>query len=71
MKLKVKETAYTVKPKQTEGKLVVRYSVFTVKPKPRGVQIYKNNLASVLKHDRRYGVRIQKQKNTLILKQTD
>jgi hypothetical protein len=71
MKLKVKETAYTVKPKQAEGKLVVRYNTFTVKPKPRGVQIYKNDLASVLKHDRRYGVRIQKQKTTIILKQWD
>lgn len=71
MKLKVKETAYTVRPKQTEGKVLVVYDVFTVKPKPRGVQVYKNILASVLKTDRRTGVRIQKQKNSIILKQWD
>jgi len=33
MKLKVKESAYTVKPKQAEGKLVVRNDDFAVKPK--------------------------------------
>jgi hypothetical protein len=71
MKLKVKETAYSVKPKQAEGKLVVGYNTFTVKPKPRGVQIYKNDLSFVLKHDRRSGVRIQKQNTTTILKQWD
>lgn len=71
MKLKVKETSYTVKPKQAEGKLVVGYGVFSVKPKPRGVRIYSNSMSSVLKHDRRSGVRIQKQKKTTILKQMD
>ncbi len=71
MKLKVKETSYIVKPKQDEGKLLVRYDQFTVKPKPRGVKIYEDKLTAVLKHDRRSGVRIQKQKNTTILKQWD
>jgi hypothetical protein len=71
MKLKVKETTYTVKPKQTEGKLVVSYNVFTVNPKSRGVQIYKSVFSSVLKTDRRTGVQIQKQKNSIILKQWD
>lgn len=71
MKLKVKETSYSVKPKQDEGKLVVRYDSFTVKPKPRGVKIYQDKLTSVLKHDRRSGVRIQKVKNNKILKQWD
>lgn len=71
MKLKVRETDFTVKPKQTEGKLVVRFSVFSVKPKHRGVKIYKDSSTSVLKNDRRYGVRIQKQKKTTILKQWD
>ena len=71
MKLKVKETAYTVKPKQDEGKLVVRFDRFTVKPKPRGVQIYEDKLTAVLKHDRRSGVEIQKVKNDKILKQWD
>ena len=71
MKLKVKETAYTVKPKQDEGKLVVRFDQFTVKPKPRGVKIYEGKLTAVLKHDRRSGVKIQKVKNDKILKQWD
>lgn len=71
MKLKVKETDYTVKPKQEEGKFVVRFDRFTVKPKSRGVKIYEDKLTAVLKHDRRYGVRIQKQKKTTILKQWD
>lgn len=71
MKLKVHETSYTVKPKQDEGKLVVRFDRFTVKPKPRGVKIYESKYTSVLKHDRRYGVKIQKVKNDKILKQWD
>lgn len=71
MKIKVKETAFTVKPKQDEGKLIVRQDSFTVKPKPRGVKVYKNKSASVLKHDRRFGVQIQKVKNNKILKQWD
>jgi hypothetical protein len=71
MKLKVKETSYAANPKQDEGKLLVRYDQFTVKPKPRGVKIYQDKLTTVLKHDRRSGVRIQKQKNTTILKQWD
>jgi hypothetical protein len=71
MKLKVKETAYTVKPKQDEGKLVVRFDRFTVKPKPRGVKIYEGKLTAVLKHDRRSGVKIQKVRNNKILKQWD
>ena len=71
MKLKVKETAYTVKPKQDEGKLVVRFDRFTVKPKPRGVKIYEGKLTAVLKHDLRSGVKIQKVRNNKILKQTD
>jgi len=71
MKLKVKETSYSVKPKQDEGKLVVQYDAFTVKPKPRGVKIYEGKLTTVLKHDRRSGVQIQKVKNNKILKQWD
>lgn len=71
MKLKIQETSYTIKPKQVEGKLVVGFDVFTVKPKPRGVRIYNNEKTSVLKHDRRYGVKIQKVKSYKILKQTD
>jgi hypothetical protein len=71
MKLKVKETSYGVKPKQSEGKLVVRFDRFTVKPKPRGVKIYLGKLTSVLKHDRRSGVKIQKSANNKILKQWD
>jgi len=71
MKLKVKETSYSVKPKQDEGKLLVRYDSFTVKPKPRGVKIYEGKLTTVLKHDRRSGVRIQKVKNNKILNQWD
>ena len=71
MKLKVKNTVFTVKPKQDEGKLVVRFDRFTVKPKPRGVKIYESKMTSVLKHDRRYGVKIQKVNTSKILKQWD
>jgi len=71
MKLKVKETSYSVKPKQDEGKLLVRYNSFSVKPKHRGVKIYEGKLTTVLKHDRRSGVRIQKVKNNKILNQWD
>lgn len=71
MKLKIQETSYTIKPKQVEGKLVVGFDVFTVKPKPRGVRIYTNEQTSVLKQDRRCGVKIQKVKSYKILKQTD
>jgi hypothetical protein len=71
MKLKIKEISYSVKPKQDEGKLVVRFDRFTMKPKPRGVKIYESKLTTVLKHDRRSGVRIQKVKNNKILKQWD
>jgi len=71
MKLKVKETSYTVKPKQTEGKLVVGYDKFILNLKPRGVRIYKTRLSSLLNHDRQYGVKIKKQKNITILKQMD
>jgi hypothetical protein len=71
MKLKVKETSYAANPKQDEGKLLVRYHQFTVKPKPRGVKIYQDKLTAVLKHDRRIGVLIQKVKNNKILKQWD
>ena len=71
MRLKVKEISFTVKPKQTEGKLVAGYNDFTVKPKPRGVKIWKQPQTSVLKHNRRYGVKIKKLKNTTILKQWD
>jgi hypothetical protein len=42
-----------------------------VKPKPRGVKIYQDKLTTVLKHDRRSGVRIQKVQNNKILKQWD
>ena len=71
MKLKVREIDFIVKPKQIEGKLVLRFSDFKVKPKPRGVKIYKHSSTSVVKHDRHYGVKIQKQNKTTILKQTD
>jgi len=71
MKLKVKNTEFTVKPKQSEGKLVVRFDRFTVKPKPRGVKIYKGKLTTVLKHDRRSGVKIEKTQTNKILKQVD
>jgi len=33
MKLKIKNAVYSVKPKQVEGKLLVRYDKFSVKPK--------------------------------------
>ena len=71
MKLKVKQFYFTVKPKQDEGKLLVRFDQFTIKPKPHGVVIQKKRIVSVIKHDRRYGVRIQKVKNDKILKQWD
>jgi hypothetical protein len=71
MKLKVKENSYTVNPKQDEGKLLVRFDGFDVKPKPRGVKIFKKKYTSVLKRDRRFGVKIQKAKNNKILKQWD
>jgi len=71
MRIKVKETAFTVKPKQAEGKLLVRNDEWTVKPKPHGVAIYENKFKSVLKHDRRYGVKIQKVNTSKILKQWD
>lgn len=71
MKLKIKETTHKTKPKQTEGKLIAKDNSFRVKPKPLGVNIYKNTISSVLKNDRRVGVRIEKQKITTILKQQD
>lgn len=71
MKLKIKDYFLTAKPKQNEGKLVVRFDRFTVKPKERGVKIYLGKLTSVLKHDRRFGVRIEKTIKNKILKQWD
>ena len=71
MNLKVKETSYSVKPKQDEGKLVARFERYDIKPKARGVKIYKNKLTAVLKHDRRYGVKIQKQKLVRMLHRWD
>ena len=71
MKLKVKETSYSAKPKQDEGKLLVRYDTFTVRSKHLGVKIYEGKLTTVLKHDRRSGVRIQKVKTDKILNQWD
>ena len=71
MNLKVKETSYSVKPKQDEGKLVARFDRYDIKPKARGVKIYKSKLTGVLKCDRRYGVKIQKQKLVRMLHQWD
>ena len=71
MKLQVNETSYTVKPKQTEGKLVVRFDEFSVQPKPRGVKLFKKKSTSVLKTDERTGVRIEKRKTNKIVKQWD
>jgi hypothetical protein len=71
MKLKVKEFVYSVKPKQTEGKIIVDSLEYSVRPKPSGVKIRKKPNTYALKHDRQTGVRIQKSKNSKILKQAD
>ena len=71
MKLKAKEAVYSVKPKQSEGKLLVRVDRYTVKPKHGGAKIYENQGLTVLKMDRRCGVKIQKNKAVKILKQWD
>jgi len=68
MKLKIKSVEYSLKPKQSEGKIVVDSLTYSVKPKPDGVQIRKNPVTYVLKHDRRSGVVIQKQKQTTVCK---
>lgn len=71
MKLEVKELSYGTKPKQTEGKVVVRHTDFSVKPKPTGVILVKNEFLSVFKTDSRSGVILQKERFRRILKQND
>lgn len=68
MKIKVLEQDITVAPKQTEGKVVVLFFDHSVKPKPNGVVVQKHRIKSVLKTDRRIGVRVQKKSFSRVLK---
>jgi hypothetical protein len=69
--IRIKTRSHDTKPKQTEGKVVVRTSEVSVKPKPSGVVLQKTNNRSVLKTDELTGVILQKEKFTKILKQND
>lgn len=71
MRVKVFETAHTVKPKQKKGKLVAPAYAVRVKPKPGGVILNLEKFDRVMKTDRSLGVIIQKIKNTKIIKQWD
>ena len=71
MRVKVFETAHTVKPKQKKGKLVAPAYTVGVKPKPGGVVLNLSNYDRVMKTDRSLGVIIQKIKNIKIIKQWD
>ena len=71
MRVKVFETAHTVKPKQKKGKIVVPAYAVGAKPKPGGVVLNLEKFDSVMKTDRSRGVIIQKIKNTKIIKQWD
>jgi hypothetical protein len=71
MRVKVFETAHTVKPKQKKGKIVSPAYVVGVKPKPGGVILNLSKYDRVVKTDRSLGVIIQKIKNTKIIKQWD
>jgi len=67
MKIKVKESVYTIKPKQTEGKLVVRNDDFAVKPKQAEgkLMVRSDDFAVKPKPD---GVRIYRAKNRSVIK---
>lgn len=67
MKLKVKESAYTVKPKQTEGKLVVRNDDFAVKPKQTEGKLVVRSDGFTVK-PKPDGVRIYRAKNRSVIK---
>ena len=68
---KVIETTFEIKPKQEKGKLRVLMFDFSIKPKPTGVIISKNNNISVLKMNRSAGIIISNTKNTKIFKKYD
>jgi hypothetical protein len=68
MKLKITENDFRIRPKQSEGKLVVGGDDHIVKPKSRGVQLFKNPKTFVVKCDRRSGVRMEKLKNSVVCK---
>lgn len=71
MKIKVKESSYTVKPKQREGKVLVQYKDFTTKPKPSGIILQDKNYKYVLKTDEMSGTVLTKKNYTKIVKQND
>lgn len=71
MKIVVRKYDSLVKPKQSEGKLQVRFEEYFVTPKPEGVSIKKFLRRSVLKTDALYGVVIVKKPNNDVLKQND
>jgi hypothetical protein len=67
MKLKVKELSYTVKPKQTEGKLVVQDYRYSVKPKQTEGKLLVLGSGFVVK-PKPDGVKIYRTKNRSVLK---
>lgn len=71
MKLKVNDSVHTAKPKQSEGKLVIKNATHTTKPKREGIKIYKASRNVILKMDIRDGVKVNKTKTTTVLKKLD
>lgn len=71
MKVKVKEESYTIKPKQREGKVIVRHEDFTTRPKPSGIVLQDKKYKYVLKTDEICGTILTRKNYTKIVKQND
>jgi len=69
MKIVVKDSYLSTRPKQVEGKVVPKYAFHTVKPKYGGVLLYSGTQSNVLKRDERCGVHVQRQTDNKVLKQ--
>jgi hypothetical protein len=71
VKIRVTENTISIKPKQTEGKVVCFRTEWSVKPKPKGVILQRFRQKSVLKTDEMFGVILQNNPFGKILKQND
>jgi hypothetical protein len=71
MKIIVKDSEFLIKPKQTEGKIKVRYTYHTTQPKPSGIVLRHVDRLDVVKSDSLFGVVLKKISNSDVLNQND
>jgi hypothetical protein len=71
MKLVVKKHIGLIKPKQSEGKIVVTSAVPQAKAKPFGAIVFNILQKNIVKQDRVVGVVVRKKQTNSILKQND